>query len=457
MPTPKYSETSKIYYKLDEASGTVANDSSPSGLDGTVVGTTIVAGQWGNARSIVADNTDYIYKDSALASNANITLMGWFKPDPASRNTSATYNNFLANITTKSATGMALGLSLDGYYSLNYYDSAIGHIASKSTILATSDWVHLAYTKSGSTYKLFINGVLSHTLSFSGDIGLHFYSCYVNGISYLQILNSQIDEVILWESTLTDTQVKEVYDSYFLISKYLFEDGTDIKKWDTSLATPAWVVVGTSPVTKAMFDTYGMDGISNISDSQIKSLVSSTPKLLFWTTDTVSKQTKMTAVPPPKLMKANGDILLGSMTSLDSVNLTANVAGNGAIRAIVSFDKGTNWKAWDESLATPSWITVDSTNLTEVKSKGMTTTNINSRTKADWDLLFSGSATMRFGYYMEILSSTDNASADAISITADFKGAWQSGIHGTDYTYGYPSNDILRINILGDGDYKINY
>jgi hypothetical protein len=36
-------------------------------------------------------------------------------------------------------------------------------------------------------------------------------------------------------------------------------------------------------------------------------------------------------------------------------------------------------------------------------------------------------------------------------------GSWNKAVHGTDYTYGYPANDILRVNILADGDYKINY
>lgn len=34
---------------------------------------------------------------------------------------------------------------------------------------------------------------------------------------------------------------------------------------------------------------------------------------------------------------------------------------------------------------------------------------------------------------------------------------WNKAVYNTDVTYGYPSNDILKIQILANGDYKINY
>ena len=37
------------------------------------------------------------------------------------------------------------------------------------------------------------------------------------------------------------------------------------------------------------------------------------------------------------------------------------------------------------------------------------------------------------------------------------KGEWNSAIKGTDFSYGYPANDRLKVTLLTTGNYKINY
>jgi hypothetical protein len=256
-------------------------------------------------------------------------------------------------------------------------------------------------------------------------------------------------------ATASYTSFNEWYIENLELKKYLFEDGTDIKKWDTSLTTPAWAVVGTSPVTKAMFDV-GMDNLNSIGDSQIKSLVSSFPKLLVWTDGLTNKQSKFSQIPHGKLILPTGDISLGSIEGIDSVSIISNIGGNGVVKSIVSTDKGVTWKTWDTTLLTPTWVIVDSTNLPEVKRIGMDSTTLNARVRADWDSLIGTSTTLRIGYYIEINSSSDVANTDSIGFTVDMLGSWDLATLGTDYTYGYPKNDVLNLRIFNSGDYKIN-
>lgn len=231
--------------------------------------------------------------------------------------------------------------------------------------------------------------------------------------------------------------------------RYLIQDGEEIKKY-----TELWEIVGPAPATETVFDTHGMTDLSIIPDSAIFELTD--PKLLFWTDD-INNSCSMilTALPTGRIIYPSDDMPIGSIEGVESFTLTFNQTAGGLILLLASTDSGETWRAWDGS----AWITVDDTNLAEVKSKGMSPVVLNNLTREHWDALFADQAKkkLRFAYYLEQDSTADAASTDNLVGTFEMKGSWDGAILGQEYIYGYPDNTVLTIKITADGDYKINY
>lgn len=230
-------------------------------------------------------------------------------------------------------------------------------------------------------------------------------------------------------------------------ASFLVQDGTDIK----SISGGSWSVVGTAPATQAMFDANGMTDFSVLSDANIRTLTSDTPKILYYTQATAPTST-VTAVPNDKLIFPTGDIDLTSAQGINTVTLTASQSGAGAVRLIVSVDSGVTWKTWSGA-----WTDIDSSDLAAVKAGGMDAATVNARVRADWDALMGTSKLIRFAYYLGMDASTDTASTDELSMNLEMLGTWQSTLPGTDYTYEYPDNTTLRVKFLANGDFKVNY
>lgn len=194
--------------------------------------------------------------------------------------------------------------------------------------------------------------------------------------------------------------------------RYLFQDGSEIKKY---VLNTGWIVVGSAPVTKAMFDADGMGDLSAIGNGAIQALTSNTPELLFWTEeDAPSALFQMTALPHPQLVKQlTGFTIQGE---LQSFTLSATEGGLGQILVLVSPDAGTTWKAWDNSLPTPGWVEVDSTSIEQIEAKGMTASEVNALTRMEWEQLTQQQDQIRFAYYLKQENLTDTAKADALSV-----------------------------------------
>lgn len=221
-------------------------------------------------------------------------------------------------------------------------------------------------------------------------------------------------------------------------TKYLVEDGTDIKYHDGT----NWVTVGLSPVTQLMFNDYGMEDLSSIA-SNAGTLTSTNPKVL------INSNTDLTNLtvgyePDETLVLANGDILLNDISNIDNFNLTAT----GDVGIIVSADSGVSWKAFSQ--VTSEWVDVDITDDLAVQNLAMTITEFNALT-TEWNNLITNN-TVRFGYLLK----TSSDLVDELTVQVDMQGEWGMSIPGTDYTYAY-NNEGLKVSLLTDGSYKINY
>lgn len=219
-----------------------------------------------------------------------------------------------------------------------------------------------------------------------------------------------------------------------------------------------WELVGQAPVTKAMFDSHGMDSLPLLNKDTVSLLSSGQPELLCWTdqadptrhvtmnvgehwahvSDTLpavdtflsdgmddlktvpesgwnalhgdfdivtytnliegSQSVQVNATPHGQLVYAETDF-----SSVSDLKITAVQDDVNVLRLLASGDLGATWKAYNGS-----WQTVDPAN---VKAEGMTVDTFNALTNEEWDAL---GGQIRIAYYLE-----NNAIVDAVEVTKD--------------------------------------
>ncbi|KOF56114.1 hypothetical protein AGR56_04110 [Clostridium sp. DMHC 10] len=183
--------------------------------------------------------------------------------------------------------------------------------------------------------------------------------------------------------------------------KYLIVDGNDIKHWDAS--TSSYVKVSELPLTADKFQTHGDDACHK----ERTGIISTSPILKIWSSSSEMPSPKITQTikPKPVIVTMKDDISFSEAYINDIMNVVVTLknTGSGIIVFIVSVDSGVTWKAWDGS----SWILVDVTNMQDIKSKGMTVAVIQGIAEAQWTSLGLLNKKMRFGWYMEVTTSTD--------------------------------------------------
>lgn len=228
-------------------------------------------------------------------------------------------------------------------------------------------------------------------------------------------------------------------------NRFLVQDGIDVKTYTSS----GWETVGTTPPTDDMFLNKGMLDLSTcapylndlIDKSNIKILVSK-PKR----EPTVAH---LTGVPVPRIVKMKNDVSFLNTSKINSLTLSGTE--KGVLRIAISTNSGTTWEAKQND---GSWTTVDVTNISDFKVKAMTIDDFNSI--SEWDEKIGQARNLRFAFYFEQSSSTDETSLDSLTMDVDLLDSWDMAMPGVDYKYGYNRNTNLRVLLLSDGDYKIN-
>jgi hypothetical protein len=217
------------WWKMDECQGTTVNDASGFGNSGTLTvgasGTQTLAGTcntastaWGNGASgkvnssLNFDGTnDYVstaaFSPFAAAGTQTSTLSwgGWF------------YSSTFASTTLmEKATEFSITTGAGGGPSCKLYTSGLFRTVAASTInLPTNTWNHVMCTQNGTTGKIYING----NLVASGTNGA---PVAASSIMYLgrdtggtQFYTGQIDDIRLFNYTLTAAQVRKLYNNGF--------------------------------------------------------------------------------------------------------------------------------------------------------------------------------------------------------------------------------------------------
>lgn len=198
------------YWKFDEGSGTVANDSSSYGNNGTLMnGPTWVDGISGKALSFDGvDDSVKVPDSDSLDIQGPLTIMAWLYPRRVPLWFESFVNKYLNYMfqTTESGTGLRL----------TFVDHAID---SPDNILKVNEWQHVAGVWDGNYFRLYVNGIeianqyegpatppASSYPLFIGCEGYHSQDCF------WQYFDGLIDEVKVYNRALSAEMVKAEFE-----------------------------------------------------------------------------------------------------------------------------------------------------------------------------------------------------------------------------------------------------
>lgn len=161
----------------------------------------------------------------------------------------------------------------------------------------------------------------------------------------------------------------------------------------------------------------------------------------------------LTGVPVDQAVLPLGLISMKSYAKIDSVAITASVTGSSSIHIAVTND-GTTYQTYDTTSG--SWAELDVTDKAAFLARGIPVENVSSIDADAWAAINTTEG-IGFAYPLHQEAESDTCATDALVLTVDMDGSWNHAVHGTDYTYGYPNNALLQVELLSNGDYKINY
>lgn len=155
------------------------------------------------------------------------------------------------------------------------------------------------------------------------------------------------------------------------------------------------------------------------------------------------------AVPLNQVVKPVKLISTKSFNNIDSVTISSSVSTDAVLKVAVTTDLK-DYKVYNSS--TGEWDVIS-----DIETDGSLPSDIAAVPSSAWNILLKESEGIGFEYFMSIENISDVCKTDSLTLQVDMKGSWQSALKGTDFNYGYPANDQLKVVLLKDGSYKINY
>ena len=141
---------------------------------------------------------------SALVGTHNVTAEAWVR---------LTGNSGLPTIIGNYANGnnMQFLLRIDGNKPTFWIGLGGGdwHNISGLNDLILNKWTHIAGTWDGSEIKIYVNGILENSAELSGSFATNSYSVRIGWNYQNEIWQGQIDEVRIWNTTRTESQIRE--------------------------------------------------------------------------------------------------------------------------------------------------------------------------------------------------------------------------------------------------------
>lgn len=205
----------KLFYKMDETSGTTCTDYGSLGINGTYTNSpTLNAGAlYGAGSSVTFDGTDdhVVVSTSAPASWTAITMGGWIVP--------TTVNDKFGSIMTLGgsvplAVGLGTVAGTASYWNAGMYNGSWNTVKSLQTVKAGLTYFVVGSITSSGLLKLYVNGLFAGSLSIgtwaSWTANEIRFARRWDGTSYSA---QKMSGWAIWDSQLTDAQIYTLYDA----------------------------------------------------------------------------------------------------------------------------------------------------------------------------------------------------------------------------------------------------
>lgn len=198
------------YYAFDEGTGTTAIDSSVNGNDGTINGATWLSSanaKLGNSALSFDGTNDYVITDSVLTLNDVYSISLWFKSSDTGGG-----NELVGQWTSTQSDRKFLVRLNNGDIQFFIHDSGSPvSVSDTSSNFADNNWYHVVATTDGSDMRLYVNGVLSDSLSTSDTRTLN--QQIVIGEANTNFYTGYMDEIAIYDYALSPSQVEELYNN----------------------------------------------------------------------------------------------------------------------------------------------------------------------------------------------------------------------------------------------------
>jgi len=233
-------------WHFDESSETTEYDASGYGNDGTyygevfndgvVNGSSWVYGKHGKALSFdgVDDYVELPLIDD-VRNDKNWTVAMWIKPESLD----GALIGFIDGYETETHNGWWIELVNGDIKYVYEYGSGNNQEFVWDVNLEVGEWYHIVLRRVQSAARLFINGIDKGRMEGNTATGGNETSIFRIGIrSYGTFFNGTIDEVRIYNKTLSDADIKTIYENNTFIRDYLvaywrFDDGSGTTAHDT--------------------------------------------------------------------------------------------------------------------------------------------------------------------------------------------------------------------------------
>lgn len=182
-----------------------ANDESGNNNHGTVNGATLITDRFGDTDSAYNfDGNDIITvaHNDILNSSNELSISVWVKPNSQQNAMILGKSNYSTN------TNYLLRTNSSGYINFEYIDFAY----SNSLPLIVNDWNHIAVvSQTDNSKQVYINGVLATHTGGTSPFGLVTNALTIGARAGAEFFNGQIDDLRIYKSALTNSQVSGLF------------------------------------------------------------------------------------------------------------------------------------------------------------------------------------------------------------------------------------------------------
>lgn len=207
------------HWKLDEAIGSIAYDSTTNANNGTIVGTTVEPGVLGGSRVFYSSSSDRVeIGTSTLFSFGTqpFSMAVWIKKSSSPAQAQgiiskwdATTGNKAWRLIVKTDGTISFDISTDGYAETTM-------VGTSPLSLCDNEWHLIAVTRNGTTYRLYTDGALASVYIFgaatinnaSSSMAIGSYS---GSSTWSNSFDGYIDNAKIFNYTLNDLDVSNLY------------------------------------------------------------------------------------------------------------------------------------------------------------------------------------------------------------------------------------------------------